>query len=166
MQYSKEYNELADAIRSGEIDLTNMSDADIQALAVKEFRLKWLASKEATEQLKADTEKEIEAMELRKSILCEEAQKKGYSGDHKGTLEDWIKYCELFKDNHHFYGLKSKNDKMMKVESFKRAFIEKRAKTLLEKEDINVVTALLETGIIKYEDNPRFQALPSDKDKE
>ena len=166
MQYSKEYNELTDAIRSGEIDLTNMSDADIQALAIKEFRLKWLASKEATEQLKTDTEKELEAMELRKSFLCEEATKKGYSGDHKGTLEDWIKYCSLFKDNHNFYGLKSKNDKMMKVESYKLAFIEKRAKLLFEREDMNIVTALLETGIIKYEDNQRFQALEDGKDKE
>ena len=162
--FVQDYNELCDRLRADEFNLNTLSEAELDALMRQEFVLKWLAAKQTAEQIVIDTQKQKEAHELRKSILTEEMVKAGYSGDNKGTLEDWIKFLSTYKDDNRFYGLKSKNDKLMKSESFKKKFIEDRAANILAAPEQNLVQYLYDAKIIKLEDNPRFQELPSKDD--
>lgn len=159
-----DYNELCDKLRADEFNLETISLDELDALMRQEFVLKWLSAKQTSEQIEADTKKQKEIHDLRQSILIEEMVKAGYSGDKKGTLEDWIKYLSTYKNQHQFYGLKSNNDKLMKSESFKTKFIADRAATLVAAPEQNIIQYLYDSKIIKLEDSPRFQELPSSKD--
>lgn len=159
--FVKDYNELCDKLRADEFNLNSLGEDELDALMRQEFVLKWLAAKQTTEQIAADTENQKQVYELRQTMLVEEMVKAGYSGDKKGTLEDWIKYLSTFKDDKRLYGLNSKNAKLMKSESFKTKFIEDRAATLVAAPEQNLVQYLYDAKIIKLEDNPRFQELPS-----
>lgn len=163
--FVQDYNELCDKLRADEFNLNSLGEAELDALMRQEFVLKWLSAKQTAEQIAVDNEKQKQVYDLRQSMLVEEMVKAGYSGDTKGTLEDWIKYLSTFKNDERFYGLKSKNDKLMKSESFKKKFIEDRAANLVAKPEQNLIQYLYDAKIIKLEDNPRFQELPSSKDE-